>query len=168
MVRVIGWSEALGGGAGLLVLPVAAWQQARAGAPPGLRMPAVGFAMAAVAFAAAAAAGVLLLRRRRAGVRASAAVQALQVVQFGVPGTFVYQYAAGIHVLLAVGQYGLRFSPGINAAFVALPVQGEGPWWAGVNLFALAAVVVLARELAAPDPESMAGDSGDRAPKPPS
>jgi len=153
-LKVIGWSEVLGGAAGFVLLPVTLMQQRQPGFPPGGRVPPAWYAMGAVAFAASLVAGVLLLRGRPLGARLSAGLQALQVVQVGTQA-FVYQYVTGLQVLLLVTPGGWRLSPGVNVGFAALPPPGPYPAWSlGINFFALAALAVLLRggATAAPRP----------------
>jgi hypothetical protein len=143
--NTIGWSELLGGIVGYSVLGITAFQQPRLGIPPELRLPLLWYFMGALAFTFTIFAGVQLLRRRPSGIIASTVVQTAQLVQFSVPGAFIYQFVTGIQIMLIVDQTTIHFSPGVRAGFTALPPRVMAPGFAAINLFAVFAMMALLR-----------------------
>jgi hypothetical protein len=93
-------------------------------------------ALPAVAFGAIAmASGIALFRGSRWGVRASIAVQLLQIASFSIASHLRYVALAGPIVRMIVATTGVRLEFGGGGAFVAVPWSQDGSLGAlGVHL----------------------------------
>jgi hypothetical protein len=106
----------------------------------------------AIAFGLSFTAGFLLLRRRLAGVRLSALLQGLQVLQVST-ASFQFKYISGPQILLAFGKGRFAFSPGFYASLWIGPPLGNSPSYVGINLFAAIALwYLLARPISISKP----------------
>jgi hypothetical protein len=143
-LAVIAWSEIIGGAAGFFLLPVTYSQYDRLQIPEALRMGPGWYVAAAVAFLCSIVAGLLLRRGKMLGRTMSAVLQAFQIIQFST-GILVYQFVTGLELLVFLSPTEVRLSPGVRAAFTAMPPKVQAPWSVAVNLFAVLALFVILR-----------------------
>ena len=92
---------------------------------------------------ASGTAGVWLWRDDARGYRYSRVLHALQLVKLQVAGV-VFIVSAGFHVLVWRSTTGTGIEPGVSGS-VALAVGASVPRLVAVNLFSLAALVLLLR-----------------------
>ena len=138
--QIIGWSELLGGAAGLLVLlPIAAIQRR---VPLGVMY----YVGSGVGFVFASLAGWRLLTGRPGGHELSLIVQLLQIVQLTAFG-WAFQYAVGLQMLLKAGRGLFEVSPGVNATVWLGPTLVPAPSSIVINVFAIWASIYLGRAL---------------------
>lgn len=128
ILRIIAASELLGGIfvlAGYALLGIAGYRLN----PAWQALPAVAFGVLAMA------SGIALFRGMRWGVRASIALQLLQVASFSIASHLRYVALAGPIVQLIVATTGVRLEFGGGGAFVAVPWSQDGTLGAlGVHL----------------------------------
>lgn len=134
--KVIAVSQIIGGGLGLVMIPLAVMRPAPVALPVGF------YIYSPVIFGAALAAGILLWRRTVAGYRLTVAIQTIQILQISST-VYTYNVTIGLQLLLVFGGSLLRLSPGFYIASWLGKFPAEAPTFVAVNAFSVIAVVYL-------------------------
>jgi hypothetical protein len=131
--RVVGWSEVVFGGLGLVFLPIDAVRN------PYVTNPSAYIAGSVILFGLSLAAGLLLLRRRPAGVPLSICVLVPQVVWVSVP-SFQIKFISGLLAGLQITSTTVSMRFGFEMAAWVGPNVDPEPYLLVVNAFPLLAL----------------------------